>query len=350
MRPRRRKGARPMSRHRTARFTEQDRRLIRGQYQAPSWVPGGHAQTIAAAIGVPSPRLAYRREIWQSPDGDCLGADFAQPEPQVAAAPVLVLFHGLEGSSRSHYALALMKEAVARRWRALVVHFRGCGGVRNLRPRAYHSGDSDEVDWILRAVALRWPDAALHAVGVSLGGNVLSKWLGERSEDARLLRAAAVVSVPFDLVAGGLSLARGFNRAVYGRYFLRSMRRKAIEFERAFPGRIDIARAIASRDLYEFDEVFTAPLHGYRGAMDYWQAASAKPWLRSVAVPLLALNAHDDPIVPARSLPTPQLTSRDVLLEQPARGGHAAFVRGPWPPGDLGFVPQRIFEFFERGT
>jgi hypothetical protein len=298
---------------------------------------------------VPRPDLSYRREIWQSPDADCLGADFAQPEPDCPAAPVLVLFHGLEGSSRSHYALALMQRAVARGWRALVVHFRGCGGLPNRRPRAYHSGDSDEADWILRSVAARWPQAPVYAVGFSLGGNVLAKWLGERREDARLLRAAAVVSAPFDLVAGGESLGRGFNRALYGRYFLRSMRRKAIEFERRFPGRIDLARVLASRDLFEFDETFTAPLHGYRGALHYWQQASAKPWLRSVAVPLLALNARDDPFVPARSLPTPQATSPHVLLEQPARGGHAAFVLGPWP-GDLGFVPQRIFEFFERGV
>jgi hypothetical protein len=320
-----------------------------GRYLAPGWAPGGHAQTIAAAVGARCPDVPYRRELWDSPDGDCIGVDFAQPEPAAAGAPVLVLFHGLEGSSRSHYALALMREAVARRWRALVVHFRGCGGVQNRQPRAYHSGDSAEADWVLRAVAARWPEAALHAVGVSLGGNVLSKWLGERGEDARLVRAAAVVSVPFDLVAGGLSLGRGFNRAVYARYFLRSMRRKALALARRHPGRVDLARVLASRDLYQFDDAFTAPLHGFRGAMHYWQAASSKPWLRSVKVPLLALNARNDPFVPAASLPTPQAASPSVLLEQPAQGGHAGFVRGPWP-GELGFLPQRIFEFFERGA
>ena len=319
-----------------------------GRYRAPRWVLGAHLHTIAAAIAVPRPAVSYRREIWDSPDGDLVAVDFAQLEPEPAGAPVLVLFHGLEGSSRSHYALALMREAAARRWRALVVHFRGCGGLPNRRPRAYHSGDSDEADWILRRVAARWPLAPVHAVGVSLGGNVLSKWLGERAEDAQLLQAAAVVSVPFDLTAGGNTLRRGFNRAVYARYFLRSMRRKALAFERAYPGLIDIGRVTASRDLYEFDDAFTAPVHGFRGVAHYWQTASSKPWLRSVAVPLLALNARDDPLVPAGSLPTPQLTSRSVLLEQPARGGHAAFVRGPWP-GELGFVPSRVFDFFERG-
>ena len=320
-----------------------------GRYRAPGWAPGGHAQTIIAALAAQPPHPPYRREVWDSPDGDCIGVDFAQPEPGAADAPVLVLFHGLEGSSRSHYALALMREATARGWRALVVHFRGCGGLPNRLPRAYHSGDSGEADWVLRAVAARWRGAAVHAVGVSLGGNVLAKWLGERCEDARLVRAAAVVSVPFDLVAGGESLSRGFNRAVYGRFFLRSMRPKALAFDRAHPGHIDIARVVASRDLYHFDDAFTAPLHGFRGAMHYWQAASSKPWLQSVAVPLLALNARNDPFVPAASLPTPQQASPAVVLEQPAQGGHAGFVRGPWP-GRIGFVPQRILDFFERGA
>jgi len=320
-----------------------------GRYRPPAWAPGGHAQTIAAALLARRPAVSYRREIWTSPDGDCIGADFAQPEPTAAGAPVLALFHGLEGSSSSHYALALMHEAASRGWRALVLHFRSCGAVPNRLARAYHSGDSDEADWMLRALAARWPAAPLHAAGVSLGGNVLSKWLGERSADARLLQAAAVVSVPFDLTAGGAALARGWNRLLYSRHFLRSMQRKAIAFDRSFPGRIDIARVTASRDLYDFDEVFTAPLHGFRGTLHYWQAASSKPWLRSVAVPLLAINARNDPFVPAPSLPTPACVSRQVLLEQPLQGGHASFVRGPWP-GELGFVPQRILDFFERGA
>ncbi len=295
------------------------------------------------------PEVGYRREVWECPDGDCIGVDFAQPEPAGAASPVLVLFHGLEGSSQSHYARALMREAAGRGWRGLVVHFRGCGGLPNRRPRSYHSGDSDEADWVLRAASARWPQAPLHAVGVSLGGNVLAKWLGERGEDARIVTAAAVVCVPFDLVAGGQHLSRGFNRAVYGRYFLRSMRRKALDLDRLFPKRVDIRRVAASRDLHQFDDAFTAPLHGFRDAMHYWQSASSKPWLRSVAVPLLALSAGNDPFVPAASLPTPEATSPSVLLEQPPQGGHVGFLQGSWP-GELGFVPRRILEFFQRGA
>jgi predicted alpha/beta-fold hydrolase len=136
---------------------------------------------------------------------------------------------------------------------------------------------------------------------------------------------------------------------VYGRYFLRSMRRKALDFDRAHPGLIDVQRVNTSSDLFAFDDCFTAPLHGFRGAMHYWQTASSKPWLRSVTVPLLAVNARNDPFIPADSLPTPEATSRQVLLEQPEQGGHAGFVRGPWP-GELGFVPRRILDFFQRGA
>jgi len=320
-----------------------------GPYRAPWWLPGGHAQTIAAAALALRCEVAYRRELWTSPDSDLVAVDFAQPEPDDSGAPLLVLFHGLEGSSRSHYARALMQAATARRWRACVAHFRGCGGQANRLPRAYHSGDSDEAHWILGAAGARWPHARLYAAGVSLGGNVLAKWLGERGAAAARLTAAAVVSVPFDLVAGGLSLSSGLNRAVYGRYFLRSMHRKADEFERRHPGRIDIARVRGSPNLREFDDAFTAPLHGFRDVMHYWNSASSRPWLASVEVPLLALNARNDPFVPVASLPQPSRVSRQVRLEQPAQGGHAGFVRGPWP-GELGFTAQRVLDFFERGA
>jgi uncharacterized protein len=323
--------------------------LQRAPYRAPAWLPGGHAQTIAAATIARRPFVAYRREVWEAPDGDRIAADFALPEPRSDSAPVLVLFHGLEGSSDSHYARALMDAATTRGWRALVVHFRGCGGEANLLPRAYHSGDSEEADWVLREVSRRWPDARLHAVGVSLGGNVLAKWLGERGEEASRLQAAAVVSVPFDLVAAGLNLASGFNAAVYGRWFLRSMRAKAEEFAVRHPGLIDDARIRASRNLEQFDDAFTAPLHGFRDVMHYWKDASSSPWLAGIRVPTLALSAIDDPFIPACSLPGEASVSRQVRLERPRQGGHAAFVQGPWP-GRLDYVPARVLQFFERGT
>ncbi len=321
--------------------------LIESSYRAPLWLPGAHLQTIAPARLVPLPRVRYRRERWETPDGDFVDVDFALPEPAEAAAPVLVLFHGLEGCSQSHYARAVMRAAADRGWRGVVPHFRGCSGEPNRLPRAYHSGDSEEGDWLLRRVHGRHPAAPLHAVGISLGGNMLAKWLGERGTEAGFVVAAASIGSPLDLAAGGAALSRGFNLA-YTRMFLATLKDKALAKIARFPG-VACADAVReSRDLYDFDNAYTAPVHGFRDTDDYWSRASGKPWLRAVEVPHLVLNARNDPFVPAASLPQPAEVSRFVHLEQPQEGGHIGFARGR-PPGDLGFLPERLFRFFEQG-
>jgi predicted alpha/beta-fold hydrolase len=321
--------------------------VVASSYRAPWWLPGGHLQTIVPATLVPRPPVRYRRERWDTPDGDFIEVDFAAPEPTDAAAPLLVLFHGLEGGSDSHYARAVMHHFAARGWRALVAHFRGCGGTPNLLARAYHSGDSDEADWILRRVHAHWPQARLHAVGVSLGGNVLAKWLGERGEDARFVAAAASIGSPLDLNAGGAALGRGFN-LVYARMFLATLKRKALAKLARWP---ELARAEAIRGattLHAYDSAFTAPVHGFRDADDYWTRASGKPWLGGVRVPHLVLNALNDPFVPAESLPAVRDVSSFVTLEQPRTGGHIGFASGA-PPGNLGFLPQRLEDFLASG-
>ncbi len=322
--------------------------LIQSTYQSPRWLIGGHAQTIVPATLFPVPQVAYRRERWGTPDDDFVDVDFAQPEPADAAAPVLVLFHGLESSSRSRYALATMRLFADRGWRALVVHFRGCSGEPNLLPRAYHSGDADEGDWILRRLHARWPRAWLHAVGVSLGGNMLAKWAGERGTDAGFVTAAASIGSPLDLVAGGFAIGRGFN-LVYTAMFMATLKRKALAKARRFPGEIRVEPLRAARNLYEFDDAYTAPMHGFAGTLDYWTRASAKPHLGGIAVPYLLLNALNDPFVPAASLPTAAQVSAQVLLEHPVAGGHIGFPQGRWP-GSLDFLPQRLEAFFTRGT
>jgi predicted alpha/beta-fold hydrolase len=321
--------------------------IIESTYRAPLWLPGAHLQTIFAARAMPLPQVDYRRERWETPDGDFIDADFALPEPQPPEAPVLVLLHGLEGCSRSHYALAVMRAAADRGWRGIVPHFRGCSGEPNRLPRAYHSGDSAEGDWILRAVAARYPKARLHAVGISLGGNMLAKWLGERGTEAQFVSAAASVCSPLDLAAGGAALARGFN-LLYTKMFLATLRRKALEKIARFPGVADADAVRGSRDLYDFDNAYTAPVHGFRDTDDYWSRASGKPHLGAVAVPHLVLNARNDPFVPAASLPRPHEVSRFVHLEQPPHGGHVGFTRGA-PPGDPGWLPERLLRFFEQG-
>jgi predicted alpha/beta-fold hydrolase len=321
--------------------------LIESTYRAPLWLPGAHLQTIAAARLVPQPRVEYRRERWDAPDGDFVDVDFALPEPDDLNAPVLVLFHGLEGCSQSHYARTTMRAAADRGWRGLVPHFRGCSGEPNRLPRAYHSGDSEEGDWILRAAARRYPAARLYAVGISLGGNMLAKWLGERGTDACFVTAAASIGSPLDLAAGGAALARGFN-LLYTKMFLATLKGKALEKIARFPGFASADAVRASRNLYDFDNAYTAPVHGFRNTDEYWARASGKPHLAGVEVPHLVLNARNDPFVPAASLPRPQDASRHVLLEQPEEGGHIGFARGSLP-GDLGYLPERLFRLFEQG-
>lgn len=296
------------------------------------------------------PTVQYRRERWETPDSDFIDVDFARPEPTADTAPVLVMFHGLEGDSQSHYARSTMRWFADRGWRGVVIHFRGCSGEANLLPRAYHSGDSDEGDWVLRKVHGRWPKAPLYAVGISLGGNMLAKWAGEREQDATFVTAAASIGSPLDLAAGGAALGRGFNM-IYTRMFLVTLKRKALAKLRQFPdiaGDDDYTRRLrSSRNLYEFDNEYTAPLHGFRSTEDYWERASAKPWLRAIRIPHLVLNARNDPFVPAPSLPRPQDVSPRVELEQPDQGGHIGFARGPWP-GRIDYIPERLHHFFTQ--
>jgi len=322
--------------------------IVNSSYVAPWWLPGGHLQTIVPARLMPLPHVDYRRERWDTHDGDFIDVDFALPEPTHADASVFVLFHGLEGDSQSHYARSTMRWFADRQWRAMVVHFRGCSGEPNRLARAYHSGDSDEGDWILRALHARWPAALLYAAGVSLGGNMLAKWAGERGHEASFVTAAASIGSPLDLAAGGAALGRGINR-VYTKAFLMTLRRKALRKLIEFP---DIARDAqysarlrASRTLYEFDNEYTAPLHGFRDTDDYWDRASGKRWLPAIRIPYLLLNAINDPFVPATSLPTAGEVSLTVELEQPAEGGHVGFARAPWP-GRTDFIAERLQQFF----
>jgi predicted alpha/beta-fold hydrolase len=296
------------------------------------------------------PDVVYRRERWDTHDDDFIDVDFAAPEPSAADAPVLVLFHGLEGDSQSHYARSMMRWFADRGWRGLVVHFRGCSGEANRLARAYHSGDSDEGDWLLRAVRARWPAARLHAAGVSLGGNMLAKWAGELEHSASFVTAAASIGAPLDLAAGGAALGRGVNM-IYTRMFLATLKTKALAKLQQFPHIAPDAdyrqRLAAARNLYDFDNEYTAPLHGFRNTEDYWHRASGKPWLRSIRIPYLVLNARNDPFVPAASLPQQSDASDSVLLEQPDEGGHIGFARGPWP-GRIDFIAERLYQFFSQ--
>jgi len=317
--------------------------MMRSTYQAPWWLPGGHLQTIVAALR-PPPRAQTTRARWETPDGDFIDVDFAGPEE---AGRALVLFHGLEGSSDSAYARGIAREAAAAGWRVALPHFRGCSGEPNRLARAYHSGDSEELDWILRRLVAEI--GQLRAVGISLGGNVLLKWLGEQGARAApgVARAAAV-SAPLDLRAAGAALDHGLNRLLYTRMFLKSMKASARAKIAAHALAVDAARIAAARTLREFDDAYTAPLHGFRDVEDYWTRASSAPWLAQIRVPTLVLNAQNDPFLPRAALEAAtQRASNAVLIESPDTGGHAGFLTGPFP-GRHGWLARRVLEFLSQ--
>jgi len=312
-------------------------------YRPPAWLSNGHAQTIYAALLAPCPRVSLDRVRWATPDGDFIDLDW-QAGSGAAAGPLIVVLHGLEGSSHSHYARTLLASARRRNWRAVVVHFRGCSGEPNRLPRAYHSGDSAELEWILRRLRAEHPGGPICPVAVSLGANVLLKWLGERAAHARsLVATACAVSAPVDLAQAGDALDRGINR-IYTWNFLRTLRRKSLAKLDQYPRLFDRDATRRARTLRAFDDAVTAPLHGFVDADDYWARASSKPWLARIEVPTLLLNARDDPFLPEHALPTPGEVSAQVECEFPAHGGHVGFVTGRFP-GSLAWMPERALAF-----
>jgi predicted alpha/beta-fold hydrolase len=333
-------------------------------YQSPRWLAGsgmvgGNLQTIWPALFSArhqGPPPIFRRTRWNTPDGDFIDLDWQDlpgsgPGASAATAgagerPLLVLFHGLEGSSASHYAQAFAHWARENGWLYVVPHFRGCSGELNLAPRAYHSGDFEEIGWVLSRLRAGHQGPVV-AVGISLGGNALLRWAEEAGETAaQTASAVCAISSPLDLAAGGHAIGRGFNRQIYTRMFMRTMVPKALRKLAQHPGLFDREKLQAARTLYEFDNIFTAPLHGFRDTDDYWLRGSAKPHLHRIRIPALVLNARNDPFVPASSLPSAHEVGDRVTLWQPAHGGHAGFPRGRWP-GHVLTLPEQVMAWVQ---
>ena len=312
---------------------------------------GGNAQTIYSAKFArryTGTKPRWTRERWNTPDGDFVDVDWRREDVVLSNdAPLLVLFHGLEGSSSSHYAEAFAQEVQAKGWRMAIPHFRGCSGEINWAPRAYHSGDFEEVAWMLDRFRKQHA-GPVFAVGISLGGNALMRWAGEMGQAAtRVVNGIASVCSPIDLSASGHAIDTGFNKAVYARMFLASMKPRAMQKLQQFPGLFDPQELLAANTLYAFDDVFTAPLHGFKDAGDYWTRASAKPGLSQVQVPALVLNARNDPFIPATSLPNQAQVSQHVTLWQPETGGHVGFASGNFP-ANLKEMPSAVLEWMTQ--
>lgn len=286
--------------------------------------------------------LPLRRERVGTPDGDFVDLDWLDG---LSYRPLVVVLHGLEGSARSHYVAGVMREVAARGWRGVVLNFRSCSGELNRLPRFYHSGDTGDLETVVRGIVRREPGSRLGAVGVSLGGNVLLKWLGERTGSLpEQLRAAVGISVPYDLVACARVLDRGFARVVYTRAFLRTLKRKVRAKARLYPGFVDVCAVGRARTFAEYDRALTAPLHGFADEVDYWTRCSSRPYLAQIRVPTLLVNALDDPFVPTDALPEPASLPPQVAVEITPCGGHVGFVDTP-RPDRASWAERRAVEF-----
>jgi len=318
------------------------------EYRPAWWIPGRHLRTLWRKFIPRHLALPTRMERWDTADGDFLDL---QRLDGAAAAPRLLVLHGLEGGPQSHYARALLAEAMGRGWAADVLVFRSCGSEPNRALRSYHSGETSDLAFVVEQLTSTEPGRPLILAGVSLGGNVLLKWLGERQQAVpRAVKGAAALSVPFDLARGSRYLQRGFSR-VYQAYFLRSLKRKALEKIRRFPRDIDATRVPGIRTIYDFDDEITGPVHGFQDAEDYYSRSSSIRWLPRIAVPTLLLSARDDPFLPVAVLDE----VRSIAAKNPAlevefveRGGHVGFVSGavPWRPHY--YAEWRAADFLSR--
>ena len=317
-------------------------------YRAAWWIPGAHAQTLWGKFFRPRPPLPLRVERWDTPDGDFVDVHRLDGP---ANAPHLLFLHGLEGTIRSHYVAGFFGEARRRGWAADLLIFRGCGDEPNRAPRFYHSGETSDLEMALARLKAEHPKAPVLLAGVSLGGNVLLKFLGEQgSAISDRVAAAAAISVPFDLERGARFISTGFSR-IYDRHFLKTLRQKALAKLQRYPGLFDAAALNRADSIYEFDDAVTAPVHGFRDAHDYYSRSSSLGFLSRVRVPTLLLSAIDDPFLPAAVLDEVRGVARENALLHPEftdHGGHVGFIGGRFPWRPFYFAEWRACEYLSE--
>ncbi len=299
------------------------------------WCRNGHLQTVWRKFFGDTPSIPLRRERWETPDDDFLDLDFLDPPSKKKEVPTVLLLHGFEGSSRAKYILGMLRCILQLGWRGVALNFRSCSGEINRQPRFYHSGETSDLDWVIRKLDERSQKQPLFIVGFSLGGNVLLKWLGENGNKCDEFVAAAVaISVPFDLGVAARNIDAGIGK-LYGRNFLSTLKQKALEKEAAYPGLVDRNLISEIRSYIDFEDKVFAPIHDFKDAEDYWARCSAKNFLSGIRLPTLILHAKDDPFLPGDHLPTRAFRQSNWLMDEvSAFGGHVGFVQGtlPWRP------------------
>lgn len=302
-------------------------------FRPAAWARGPHAQTLMARLLRQRGEPAMVRERISTPDGDFLDVDWG-PDPG-DTAPVVLVIHGLEGSATRSYVLNVCRELLVRGLRPVAMNLRGCSGEPNLLPRAYHSGETVDIHEVLDLIRRRHPGRALGAWGFSLGGNILLKLLGERDDGGLgAVDSAVAMSVPYDLAAGCAFLEDTRMGRAYSRYFLRSLKAKMASKAELAGETVDLAQVAATRTIREFDEAATAPLHGFRGASEYYAACSSAGFLPRVRTPTLLMHSLDDPFLPVVALPEAAMRQNPHLTAMiTKRGGHVGFLEGsPFRP------------------
>ncbi len=309
------------------------------------WLRNRHLQTIWPTLFMSRPKLNVRRERFELADGDFLDLDWIGN----GSGPIVVVLHGLMGSLESPYASGIMAQIERQGWRGLFVHFRGCSEEPNRLPRAYHSGDTGDLAEVIQTMHTREPSTPLAAVGYSLGGNALLKWLSETGTD-NPLKAAVAVSVPFEIEQVANSIHRGFSR-IYERRLTRCLQGALLKKIDAFGERMPVTRERVQQldDFWSFDDEVTAPLHGFEDARDYYTKASARQFLPGIRTPALILHAKDDPFMTPDVVPTEGELSSSTQLEVSEHGGHVGFISGRWPwsarPWLLDRIPSYLSDY-----
>jgi predicted alpha/beta-fold hydrolase len=309
------------------------------------WLRNPHLQTLWGKLVRKQPPAPVETEFWPAPDGEDLEIHRLKAGE---GNPRLILLHGLEGSIRSHYAQGLLWQAHKRGWNADLLIFRSCGSVESTAPRMYHSGETTDIAWVVKKLCAEDPGAKVALVGVSLGGNVLLKYLGECGARIRSqIRAAVAISVPFDLEKSSRHIDRGFSR-VYQWHFMKTLRRKAKAKLEQYPQLANRERVEAATTMFDYDDAMTAPVHGFQDASDYYSRSSSIHWLEEIAIPTLLLSAVDDPFLPAAVLDRVRDVARrnaNLTIEFSARGGHVGFISGSNPLKPIYYAEQRAAEF-----
>ncbi len=326
--------------------------LEHSTYQPPSWwVSGGHVQTLIPALFRKVASGSYIRERIATPDGDFLDCDWLYASSSVPSCKLVIISHGLESSSRSANVVGMAHAASLCGYDALAWNFRGCSGEPNKLPRAYHSGATEDLHTVLEHVAAKYDE--IYLIGFSLGGNLTLKYLGEQSEAlSPKVKKAVVFSVPCDLAASSQQISRLSNR-LYERRFLKSLREKIEQKARLFPNDLSLEPYLKKqiKTLRDFDDHYTAPLHGFQSAGDYYARCSAKQFIPRITIPTLIVNAQNDVFLAQSCFPFDEAKSSAVVfLETPKSGGHVGFITAKTSHGlywsemrALGFIESRAW-------